>query len=245
MVVIGGDFITSLDRRVRKKKIQASGKNNKYKQKNRKSKTSKKAKRPKRFFRLIILLVLIIFAYTFANLFSYFDNIDTKIMTENNRSNQEFIDSLKEISIVEYRKTGLLPSVTIAQAILESNWGRSKLTKNANNLYGIKADASWHGDKVLFNTKEYYNSHVNAYFRKYNSWAHSVTDRSNFLMKNKRYLKSGLFEKNTYRAQAQALEDAGYATTTNAKGEKIYADKLISIIKNYNLYEIDYSVKPK
>lgn len=243
-------FIASLDSRVRKKKLQNTGKSgkatsNKYRQKNVSRGSKKKSKRPRRFLQVFILLILIIFAYTFANLFSYFDNIEIQTMTENNRSNQEFIDSLREISIVEYRKTGLLPSVTIAQAILESNWGRSKLTREANNLYGIKADASWHGDKVLFNTKEYYNSHVNAYFRKYKSWADSVRDRSNFLMKNKRYLKSGLFETNTYRSQAQALEDAGYATTTNAKGEKIYADKLISVIKNYNLYEIDYSVKPK
>ena len=53
MVVIGGDFITSLDRRVRKKKIQASGKNNKYKQKNRKSRPVKKLKDQKDFFALL------------------------------------------------------------------------------------------------------------------------------------------------------------------------------------------------
>lgn len=241
-------YIASLDSRVKKKNVdsgktrtKASGKN----KKNSKTKRTKKNKRPRKVFRLCILFLLITFLYTSTNLFRYFDNLEKQILVESNKSNQEFIDSLKDISIVEYRKSGLLPSVTISQAILESNWGRSKLTRDANNLYGIKADSSWHGDKVLFNTKEYYNSHVNAYFRKYPSWADSVSDRTDFLMKNRRYLKAGLFESNTYRAQAQALEDAGYATTTNSKGKKIYADKLISIIKSYDLYEIDYMVKPK
>ncbi len=236
-------FITKLHRKNNNKN------QSKNSQKNKKAKTKsivkKKARKKIHLLRLFIVIGLLVSIPKLISLLDMYDKMVGQVEIENTLNRTEFINSLKDISIQEYKKTGLLPSITISQAILESNWGRSKLTKTANNLYGIKADKSWKGPRVKFKTMEYYDKYVIAYFRKYPSWNDSVKDRSRFLLKNKIYSKAGLFSSSTYREQAQALEDAGYATTTNAKGEKIYADKLIGIIKNYNLYEIDYSIKIK
>ena len=65
------------------------------------------------------------------------------------------------------------------------------------------------------------------------------------MTENKRYEESGLFKATHYTTQAQALEDAGYATKKNEDGELIYAEKLINIIKNYNLMLYDTKAERK
>ena len=162
---------------------------------------------------------------------SYEDNV--------RMSKEQFIERIEDDAIREYNRSGILPSITISQAILESNWGNSRLTKEANNLFGIKADRSWFGSRVTFTTEEYHGEYINADFRKYSTWHESIKDHTNFLIKNRRYAKSGLFDTVDYRKQAKALEDAGYATTTNEQGRKVYAEKLIGVIEKYKLNEID------
>ena len=205
---------------------------------NKKKKTTKSKR--KWFWKIIILLVLISTLYTAKSVFEFVEYQSSQ--SGYTMSGQDFIDKVDDIAIVEYRKSGILPSITVAQAILESNWGRSKLTQDANNLFGIKADSSWWGSSVTFSTGEYYNSKVNAKFRKYRSWKHSIEDHTDFLVKNKRYERAGIFDKKDYKSQAQALEDAGYATTEDKNGNKIYADKLIRLIERYNLYKLDDKV---
>lgn len=154
----------------------------------------------------------------------------------------KFIDSIKEGAIESYKTSKILPSITIAQAILESNWGNSNLTKEANNLFGIKADYYWKGEYVIFDTNEYHNYMIKDKFRKYESLADSIKDHSDFLLKNTRYKEHGVFDAKTYKEQALALENAGYSTAQDEFGNKTYAKMLGEIIRQYNLQIIDYEV---
>lgn len=154
-----------------------------------------------------------------------------------------FINEISPLACENYEKYNILPSITVAQAILESSWGESELTKYSNNLFGIKADSRWSGNIVKASTLENYDDKIVASFRKYNSLEESIDDHGKFLSENKRYEESGLFKAHHYITQAQALEDAGYATKQNESGELIYADLLIDVIRKYNLQLLDREVE--
>ena len=162
---------------------------------------------------------------------------------KNNDEKVKFIKKVSELSYENYEKYNILPSITVGQAILESSWGESNLTKKSNNIFGIKADAGWNGKVVKANTSENYDDKIVDAFRKYDSMKDSINDHGKFLSENKRYEESGLFKAKHYTTQAQALEDAGYATKKNEKGELIYADILIDLIKKYNLQLLDRKVQ--
>ena len=151
----------------------------------------------------------------------------------------DFIESISEGATSNYNKYGILPSITMAQAILESGWGNSELAVTHNNLFGIKADLRWNGAVATIVTNENYNDSTVANFRKYESINESIEDHGKFLYENSRYAEYGLFDGKDYKAQAQSLEDAGYSTVKNENGEPIYADKLISLIEKYNLMQYD------
>ncbi|MDD2587132.1 MAG: glucosaminidase domain-containing protein [Syntrophomonadaceae bacterium] len=155
----------------------------------------------------------------------------------------EFIDSLTGEAMSGYYQYGIFPSITIAQAILESGWGTSVLSVQGHNLFGIKADSSWEGKYLTMKTMEYYNSQTCANFRKYQNVSECMQDHGEFLNSNQRYRQNGVFDAAYYVEQAQALENAGYGTKTDKNGNKIYADLLIEIIKQYNLQLIDYKVQ--
>lgn len=155
----------------------------------------------------------------------------------------EFIESMEQQAYINYKKYGILPSITIGQAILESGWGKSQLAMEHNNLFGIKADSRWNGDIATMTTNENYSDVIEASFRKYDSKAESIKDHGLFLYENERYTVNGVFIAKDYRSQALALQSAGYSTAKNEAGELIYADKLINIIKNYNLMLYDTKVE--
>ena len=155
----------------------------------------------------------------------------------------EFIESIEQQAYINYKKYGILPSITIGQAILESGWGKSQLAMEHNNLFGIKADSRWNGDIATMTTNENYSDVIEASFRKYDSKAESIEDHGLFLYENERYTVNGVFIAKDYRSQALALQSAGYSTAKNEAGELIYADKLINIIKNYNLMLYDTKVE--
>lgn len=156
-----------------------------------------------------------------------------------------FINSIKVEAEENYEDYGILPSITMAQAILESGWGKSELAQNHNNLFGIKADSRWNGAVATIATKENYNDSIEANFRKYNSIDDSIDDHGKFLYENSRYKENGLFEGKNYKSQAQALENAGYSTAKDEDGELIYGDKLMGVIQNYNLMLWDNEVCEK
>lgn len=147
-----------------------------------------------------------------------------------------FINSVKDGAIASQKKYGVLASITIAQAILESGWGKSSLSRDCKNLFGVKAIGGWRGCKKSYPTYEYYNGKkvlINDYFRVYNSYSESIEDHALFLVNNSRYRQHGFFNVKDYIGQANALQRAGYATSP------IYAQQLISLIKQYNLNKYD------
>lgn len=155
----------------------------------------------------------------------------------------QFINSIKSSAMDSYNKTGILPSITIAQAILESSWGESNLSKESNNLFGIKADSSWKGEFVVFETKEFHDTMIKDKFRKYPTINDSIIDHSEFLRSNPRYEEGGVFNAKTYKEQALALQESGYSTAQDENGNKTYALMLEQIIRQYNLQIIDWEAK--
>ena len=132
----------------------------------------------------------------------------------------------------------ILPSLTIAQAILESGWGKSKLAKNANALFGIKAHSGWKGPRVDIKTHEHIDAQrvdVSAAFRAYGSWEESIADHS-ALLRASRY-KAVLGEWG-YKQACRAVHAAGYATDPE------YATKLIKLIEQYDLTQWDTTPAP-
>ena len=177
----------------------------------------------------------------------YLEELKSVSLSGDTLKNQDekikFIEKVSELSYENYEKYNILPSITVGQAILESSWGESNLSKNSNNIFGIKSDTRWNGKVVKANTSENYDDKIVDTFRKYDSIKESINDYGKFLNENKRYEESGLFKATHYTTQAQALEDAGYATKKNEDGELIYADILINLIKNYNLQLLDREIQ--
>jgi flagellar rod assembly protein/muramidase FlgJ len=150
------------------------------------------------------------------------------------KANAEFIKSLVPGAQAAHKKHSVPASVTLAQAILESAWGKSRLTKDAFNLFGVKADKSWHGNIIMKSTAEYVDGKkimIQAPFRRYDSLAESIEDHALFLVKNKRYAKA--FKCNDGCSFAKAIADAKYATDPR------YSELLISIIKQHHLEKYD------
>jgi len=143
--------------------------------------------------------------------------------------------------------TGIYIQTLFAQAILESQGsvngiykvGGSKLAKDYNNFFGIKANSSWKGKKVDMNTREVYSGTdviVKDAFRVYDSPEDSMRDYVLFLQKNPRYKQHGVFSAKDYKEQAKALKAAGYATEPNyAKVVSDLGDSITKIIKDNNL----------
>ena len=155
----------------------------------------------------------------------------------------KFIEEIKDEAIKNYKEYKILPSITIAQAILESSWGESDLAQIYNNLFGIKADSSWKGESVLLETFEFYDTKIEDKFRVYSNKNQSIKDHAKFLVDNQRYKKYGVFEAKTYIEQAYALQNAGYSTAEDNSGQKRYAKDLIELIRLYNLQLIDSEIK--
>lgn len=133
--------------------------------------------------------------------------------------------------------TGVLASVTVAQAILESGWGQSALASAPyHNLFGIKKGYGWAGAVVNMNTSEFENGKwvtVVAPFRAYGSQMASFQDHTNFLLANSRYAANGVINAPNYIAMATGLQAAGYATAPT------YASALINLVERYNLQSLD------
>ena len=155
----------------------------------------------------------------------------------------KFIEEIKDKAIKNYKEYKILPSITIAQAILESSWGESDLAQIYNNLFGIKADSSWKGEYVTLETFEFYDTKIEDKFRVYSNKNQSIKDHAKFLVDNQRYKKYGVFEAKTYIEQAYALQNAGYSTAEDNSGQKRYAKDLIELIRQYNLQLIDSEIK--
>ena len=144
-----------------------------------------------------------------------------------NQAYWTYIDKYKDWAIEQMRDYRIPASITLAQGLLESNAGRSRLATQANNHFGIKVSGSWTGPYIIQS-----DDRPNDKFRKYKNARESYIDHSKFLQQ-KRY--QGLYQLSTtdYKGWARGLKAAGYATSPT------YADALIHLIEMYNLNQFD------
>lgn len=143
----------------------------------------------------------------------------------------DFLNQLLPGARACQRTAGIPVSFTLAQAALESAWGKLAL---GNNLFGVKADSSWHGPTVSFRTTEHVagtDVHPIGTFRAYASWQACLDDHAAFLKANPRY--AACFLEKTGEGWARAVAAAHYAT------DPAYADKLVAIIRGRNLTRFD------
>ncbi len=138
-----------------------------------------------------------------------------------------YIDRYKDFAISEMERTGIPASIKMGQAILESDYGRSKLAVKASNHFGAKCHNTWNGERYYHD-----DDAPNECFRKYKSVYESFVDHS-YVLAKKRY--ASLFQLNPYdyKSWAVGLKKAGYAT--NPK----YSQLLIRIIERYGLQKLD------
>jgi flagellar protein FlgJ len=128
-------------------------------------------------------------------------------------------------------------SVTVAQAILESDWGRSSLATSANNYFGMKAIGSLGSDGVVYLPTSEYDSSGELYqtvsaFRAYKSLADSLADHDRLLQTSSRY-SAAMGSAKDPKQFAVLIAEEGYST------DPAYADKLVSLMDRYNLYQLD------
>ena len=163
--------------------------------------------------------------FTFAGMALHADN--SGVVTGQNR-NASFLISIYQATIDGWHQYGVLPSVTAAQAILESAWGESALATEGHNLFGIKGN--YNGQSIVMRTAEYGNGgyyYINDAFRRYPSNYESVVDHGRFLATNGRY--HNLLWQRNYAVVTNDLHADGYAT------DPAYASSLNNVIRTYGL----------
>jgi LysM repeat protein len=175
-----------------------------------------------RFF-FILLLVLI------TGLFSCKTYKPVASTSQSEPSADNYINMYKDLAISEMKRTGIPASITIAQGMIESDFGRSKLAREANNHFGIKCHDDWTGQTMHQN-----DDRRNECFRKYRKPEESFYDHSDFLRSGSRYTFLFDIEPSDYKGWARGLKKAGYATNPD------YANMLIRKIEEYNLMDLDH-----
>jgi len=155
----------------------------------------------------------------------------------NQLTQQAFLKLASGAARASASKSGVPASVTVAQAILESDWGASELSQSANNYFGMKAIDRLGDDGVVWMpTSEYDDSgqlyQITSAFRAYKSLADSVVDHDHLLATASRY-SSAMQSANDPRQFAALIADAGYSSDPD------YADKLVALMDRYDLYTLD------
>ncbi|WP_413284902.1 flagellar assembly peptidoglycan hydrolase FlgJ [Vibrio sp. MA40-2] len=141
---------------------------------------------------------------------------------------EQFVQSLKPYADKAAKALGIDSSILIAQAALETGWGKKVINNSlgsSNNLFNIKADNSWKGDKVATQTLEFHDNvpvKEKAAFRSYDSYEESFNDFVRFLNQNPRY-QTTLSQNNNSESFIRGIHKAGYATDPN------YADKVLQV----------------
>ena len=143
------------------------------------------------------------------------------------RAYENYIKKYKDIAIEQQKKHGVPASITLAQGLLESAAGQSRLAQEANNHFGIKCGNEWGGKTIKHDAET-----GKECFRKYKDVEDSYEDHSKFL-KRKRYESLFKLKSTDYKNWAKGLRRCGYATDPK------YPEKLISLIERYELYRYD------
>ena len=152
----------------------------------------------------------------------------TKKNPKLNKHTLTYIKKYAPLAVIKMHQYKIPASITLAQGILESGNGRSRLASKSNNHFGIKCHRGWKGKRVYHDDDK-----KDDCFRKYEYVEHSYNDHSKFLTGRKRYAFLFNYRVTDYKKWAKGLKKAGYAT------DKKYPQKLIGIIQNYKLYEFD------
>ncbi|MCB2195002.1 MAG: glucosaminidase domain-containing protein [Bacteroidetes bacterium] len=141
---------------------------------------------------------------------------------------RDYIKQYKDLAIIEMRRSKIPASITLAQALLESDNGNSTLARRANNHFGIKCHSNWKGPKVHHD-----DDRRGECFRKYKTVYESYADHSDFIVRGARYAFLFELSPTDYKSWAKGLQKAGYATS------RTYASMLIRIIEDNQLYVFD------
>lgn len=186
---------------------------------------------------VVILWLAFVGIYHLGKMVTQSSTSATTATTEEYLSHDDFLASLVPKAQELHAQYGVLPSIILGQAILESDWGRSRLASEYHNLFGIKAGAGQ--EKVHLETQEYVDGQwltVTADFRVFGSNAESLEAHSALFVNgttwNPQQYQSVLLAKD-YQSAAQALQTSGYAT------DPTYAEKIIGVIEEYNLTQYD------
>lgn len=146
-----------------------------------------------------------------------------------------YINKYKDFALVEMQRTGIPASIKLAQGIIETGNGKSRLATVANNHFGIKCKSYWTG-QTFYTKDDDLDEHGNlvpSCFRSYGNAFDSFIDHSNFLVNTAHYQPLFQLDKTDYKAWAHTLKRCGYATAPK------YAEKLIKKIEDLELYRLD------
>ena len=141
---------------------------------------------------------------------------------------EKYIQKYAATAVSEMKRTGVPASITLAQGLVESAAGQSTLATKSNNHFGIKCHSDWRGKKTYQDDDK-----AGECFRVYSNAAASFKDHSDFLRYQDRYKSLFDLEPTDYKGWARGLKKAGYATDPK------YAEKLIKVIEDYELYRYD------
>jgi len=157
--------------------------------------------------------------------------ITSALLAQVDPNYQAYIEKYTELAITEQERHAIPASITMAQALLESSAGVSRLATIGNNHFGIKCGTDWDGDAMHHDDDQ-----LGECFRKYKKPIESFEDHSLFL-KRQRYAFLFQYDITDYKAWANGLSRAGYATDPN------YPAKLVKIIETYDLAKLDTKAK--
>lgn len=147
-----------------------------------------------------------------------------------------FVNSIAADVMNVCQNNHLYASVAMAQAVVESAYGASTLAQEAHNLFGIKADSTWHGATYTKNTQEVINGRVvtiSAAFRKYDSFKDSIADYAKKLESRPQYANAFSNHAHNYVESVKAIKAGGYATAPT------YVSSIVNCINNYGFYKLD------
>ena len=182
--------------------------------------------------RILLVLQLILITFLFSCKASKHLASSSKSHSSSSSSfsltEDTYINNYKDIAVSEMKRTGIPASITLAQGMIESDYGRSTLAREANNHFGIKCHNDWPGPKVYHN-----DDRRNECFRKYGRAEDSFYDHSEFLKSGSRYGFLFNLSSTDYKGWAHGLKKAGYATNPD------YANMLIRTIEEKNLHYYD------
>lgn len=147
---------------------------------------------------------------------------------QSRQTKEEYIDRYKSLAIMQMERYGIPASITMAQGILESDCGNSRLSRLSNNHFGIKCKTGWTGKRVYHD-----DDAKDECFRSYATVEESYHDHAEFLDSQPRYDSLFVYASTDYRSWARGLKAAGYATAPD------YAQRLVRIIEENRLYLLD------